>query len=60
MTLNPQRFFNIPLAEKELMELTAELLETADEAELDLFLVNLIKKAGRAIGKMGKSPSSKR
>jgi hypothetical protein len=42
------------------MELTAELLETADEAELDLFLVNLIKKAGRAIGKMGKSPSSKR
>ncbi|MGZ5573519.1 MAG: hypothetical protein ACXWEO_00685 [Methylobacter sp.] len=42
------------------MELTAELLEITDEAELDFFLGNLINKAGRAIGKMVKSPSSKR
>lgn len=42
--------------ENELMELTAELLEVNDEAELDLFLGNLIKKAGSAIGKVVKSP----
>ena len=42
--------------ENELVELTAELLEITDAAELDLFLGNLIKKAGRAIGKVMKSP----
>ncbi len=43
-------------SEAELMELTAELLEIRDEAELDRFLGGLIKKAGQAIGKFVKSP----
>jgi hypothetical protein len=38
------------------MELAAQLLEVADEAELDQFLGDLIKKAGSAIGKVVKSP----
>jgi len=38
------------------MELTAELLEITNEAELDRFLGDLIKKAGRAIGTVVKSP----
>jgi hypothetical protein len=38
------------------MELAADLLEITDEAELDLFLGNLIKKAGRAIGGAIRSP----
>ena len=42
--------------ENELMELTAELLEVTDEAELDQFLGGLIKKVGGAIGKVVKSP----
>lgn len=42
--------------ENELMQLTSELLQVTDEAELDLFLGNLIKKAGSAIGKVVKSP----
>ncbi|MEQ1636578.1 MAG: hypothetical protein ABL903_07790 [Methylococcales bacterium] len=42
--------------EGELMELTAELLEITNEAELDRFLGDLIKKAGRAIGTVVKSP----
>ena len=42
--------------ENELMELTAELLEITNEAELDLFLGNLVKKVGGAIGKVVKSP----
>jgi hypothetical protein len=45
--------------ENELMQLTAELLQVTDEAELDLFLGNLIKKAGSAIGKVVKSPIGK-
>jgi hypothetical protein len=43
-------------SENELMELTAELLEVTDEAELDQFLGGLIKKVGGAIGKVVKSP----
>jgi len=42
--------------ESEVMELTAELLEITNEAELDRFLGDLIKRAGRAIGKVVKSP----
>ena len=42
--------------EGEVMELTAELLEITNEAELDRFLGDLIKRAGRAIGKVVKSP----
>jgi hypothetical protein len=38
------------------MELAAHLLEVADEAELDQFLGDLIKKAGSAIGKVVRSP----
>jgi hypothetical protein len=38
------------------MELAADLLEITDEAELDQFLGNLIKKAGRAVGKVVRSP----
>lgn len=43
-------------SETEVMELTAELLEITNEAELDRFLGSLIKKAGRAIGTVVKSP----
>ena len=42
--------------ESELMELTAELMEVTNEAELDRFLGGLIKKVGGAIGKVVKSP----
>lgn len=42
--------------ESEVMELTAELMEVTNEEELDLFLGNLIKKAGSAIKKVVKSP----
>ena len=42
--------------ESEVMELAAELLEVTNEAELDRFLGNLIKKAGSALGKVVKSP----
>jgi hypothetical protein len=42
--------------ESEEMELAAELLEVRDEAELEQFLGDLIKKAGNAIGKVVKSP----
>jgi hypothetical protein len=38
------------------MELAAELLELTDEAELDQFLGDLIKKAGRVVGKVVRSP----
>jgi hypothetical protein len=44
------------LGEAEVMELASELLEVTNEAELDLFLGDLIKKAGHAIGKVVKSP----
>ncbi|MBS3955470.1 MAG: hypothetical protein KGZ88_21190 [Methylomicrobium sp.] len=43
-------------SESELMNLTAELLDITNEAELDLFLGGLIKKVGGAIGKVVKSP----
>jgi hypothetical protein len=38
------------------LELTAELLEVSNEAELEQFLGDLIKKAGSAIGKFARSP----
>lgn len=38
------------------MELAADLLEISDEAELEQFLGKLIKKAGRAVGKVIRSP----
>jgi hypothetical protein len=42
--------------EGEVTELTAQLMEITNEAELDRFLGDLIKSAGRAIGKVVKSP----
>lgn len=42
--------------EAEVMELASELLEVGNEAELDRFLGDLIKKAGQAVGKFVKSP----
>ncbi|MBB3660003.1 hypothetical protein FHX15_005272 [Rhizobium sp. BK650] len=44
------------LGEAEVMELAGELLEVSSEAELDLFLGNLIKSAAHAIGQGVKSP----
>jgi uncharacterized protein (DUF697 family) len=44
------------LSENELMELTSELMEISNEAELDQFLGDLIKNVGGAIGKVVKSP----
>ncbi len=44
------------LGESELLELAAELLEVSDEQELDQFLGGLIKKVGRAVGKVVRSP----
>lgn len=46
-------------SEAEMMELATELLEVSNEEELDQFLGNLIKKAGRAVGKFVKSPVGK-
>jgi len=43
-------------SEAETMELAAELLGVSSEAELDRFLGDLIKKAGRAVGQFVKSP----
>ncbi|MBI2883603.1 MAG: hypothetical protein HYY11_06835 [Candidatus Methylomirabilis oxyfera] len=45
-----------PFDEVEEMELAAQMLEITDEAELDQFLGDLIKKAGRAVGRFVKSP----
>ncbi len=45
-----------PFDEIEEMELASQFLEITDEAELDQFLGNLIKKAGRAAGRFVKSP----
>jgi hypothetical protein len=45
-----------PFSEAEEMELAAELLSVSDEAELEQFLGDLIKKAGRAVGGVIKSP----
>ena len=44
------------LNEAEEMELAAELLEVGNEAELDQFLGNLVRKVGRTIGRAVKSP----
>jgi len=44
------------LSESEVMEMAAELLEVADEEELEQFLGSLIKKVGRAVGKVVRSP----
>lgn len=48
-----------PFSEAEEMEMAANLLEVTDEAELDQFLGNLIKKAGRAVGRFIKSPTGR-
>ncbi len=45
-----------PFSEVEEMELAAGLLEITDETELDQFLGSLIKRAGRAVGTVVKSP----
>jgi hypothetical protein len=45
-----------PLNEEEEIDLASQLLEITDEAELDQFLGDLIKKAGRAVGKVVRSP----
>jgi hypothetical protein len=42
--------------EEQELELASELLEVADEQELDNFLGDLIKQAGNALGKIVKSP----
>lgn len=47
------------LSEAETMELAGELLEVTNEAELDRFLGDLIKKAGSAIGSVVRSPVGK-
>lgn len=44
------------LGETEVQELAAELLSVSNEQELNQFLGDLIKKAGRAIGSVVKSP----
>jgi hypothetical protein len=41
-----------PFSEDEEMELAAELLEVTDEYELDQFLGKLIRRAGRAVGRV--------
>jgi uncharacterized protein (DUF697 family) len=48
-----------PFNEAEEMELAAELLSVSNEAELDQFLGDLIKKAGQAVGGIIKSPVGK-
>ena len=47
------------LSEADEMALAAELLEVTNEQDLDLFLGNLIKKVGGAVGKFVKSPVGK-
>jgi hypothetical protein len=44
------------ISEAELMELAGELLQVDSEAELDQFLGKLIKRVGRGIGKIVRSP----
>jgi len=48
-----------PFDEVEEMELAATLLEVTDEAELDQFIGDLLKKAGRAVGTFVKSPTGR-
>ncbi|HSQ59137.1 MAG TPA: hypothetical protein VLT84_01675 [Acidobacteriota bacterium] len=45
-----------PFSESEEMELAAELLEITNEAELNHFLGGLIRKVGRTVGKVVRSP----
>ncbi|HAV43251.1 TPA: hypothetical protein DCX15_04475 [bacterium] len=45
-----------PFSETEEMELASQLLEITDEAELDQFLGRLIRRVGRGIGKIIRSP----
>jgi hypothetical protein len=69
LEINPEAFefeqfeqFEMPgetgevLGEAEVMERAAELLEVANEQELDRFLGNLIRKAGRVVGGAMRSP----
>lgn len=49
-----------PFNEGEEMEMAADLLEITDEAELDQFLGDLIKKVGRTVGRFIKSPLGRR
>ncbi len=51
--------FTYPLDEAEEMELAAELLAVSDEAELDQFLGDLIRKAGQAAGQFIRSPTGR-
>jgi hypothetical protein len=60
-SVDQQEFSNNGQAESlfdevEEMEIAAELLGMSDEAELDLFLGNLIKRAGRKFGAFVKTP----
>jgi hypothetical protein len=48
-----------PFDEVEEMELAAGLLEVADEAELEQFLGNLIKRAGQVFGRVVRSPTGR-
>jgi hypothetical protein len=48
--------YEVGMNEAEEMELAAEMLEITNEAELDQFLGNLVRKAGRAVGRAVKSP----
>lgn len=54
--MNGETDMESPFDETEEMELAAQMLEITDEAELDQFLGNLIRKAGRAVGRFVKSP----
>jgi hypothetical protein len=45
-----------PFSDEQELELAAELLEVTDERELEQFLGDLIKGAGRVLGKIVKSP----
>jgi len=64
--LQPERFefefefeeneWNEVLSENELNELASELLEVTQEQELEQFLGSLVKKVGRAVGKIARSP----
>lgn len=51
--------FDAASAEAEELELAAELLEIADEAELDRFLGRLIRRAGRAAGRSVRSDAGR-
>ena len=46
-----------PFSEEDEIEMAAELLSISEQGELDQFLGNLIKKAGRAAGKFIRSPT---